>query len=668
MIIKILLKNITVFGLLFMLSICVCRGQCDYEQWTEEYPVVSNYVIHVELDHVAKKAVGRQQLTWKNTSEDTLYEIPFYMYLNAFKNMQSTYLKGSGGEVFGQKLKNKSKEMWGWIEMNQIIDGDGNDLTSNQKYIQLDDGNVMDQSVCLLTLLNPISPGDEIVLDIQFESKLPYIISRAGYSKNDYFFFNHWYPQPGVYEKNKTGQWGWNCHQFFRSTEFYADFGHYEFNLTLADQFVVGASGCQISQKQNDNGTKTYQYIAKNVIDFAWIAYPLFEEYHDRYKHVDIKALIPEEHCMMAPRYLEAVKYALEYLEEHVGPYPYPSITICDPPMHGLRSGLMEYPMLITCGSFYHFPKGIRTIESLVIHEFTHMYFMATLASNEKEEAWLDEGFVTFYEDKIMDHYYGEQQSLFDFCGYTSGNAENTRLEYTTMRNPSEGAIARPGWEIEGEYKGLIYAKTATMLRTFEGLIGNEVFEKIIKSYFHKWKFRHPKEHDFRAVANAVIQQELGDTYGDNMDWFFDPCLHGVEVVDYYVKDLTFGNVENKQGVFGDGNDKVYSCVESEDFFSFCTIANKGNLEIPVELLIRFENQSDTSMVWDGKGREQRFRFENRRIQSVEIDPNNKVPLDLNILNNSLIIQAENTSTKLSIFNRTNRILQNILEITASIF
>ncbi|MBK6818059.1 MAG: hypothetical protein IPG85_00005 [Bacteroidetes bacterium] len=52
----------------------------------------------------------------------------------------------------------------------------------------------------------------------------------------------------------------------------------------------------------------------------------------------------------------------------------------------GLKSGLMEYPTLITTGSVYGMPNNIRTTESLVVHEFIHQYFMAVVANNEKEE------------------------------------------------------------------------------------------------------------------------------------------------------------------------------------------------------------------------------------------------------------------------------------------
>ena len=52
--------------------------------------------------------------------------------------------------------------------------------------------------------------------------------------------------------------------------------------------------------------------------------------------------------------------------------------------------------------------------EMYTIHEFGHAYFMGILASNEFEEPWLDEGVNSFWEERILDHYYGPDAGLFN--------------------------------------------------------------------------------------------------------------------------------------------------------------------------------------------------------------------------------------------------------------
>ncbi len=128
----------------------------DYN--TEQSPKIANYSIDVYLDHIAKTADCSQALTWKNSSPDTIRSLRFYMYMNAFKNMKSSYLRDSKGKVFGQDISNRSEEEWGNITITKIKDASGNDLTDLQQYIHLDDDNENDQSVLEITLAEWILP------------------------------------------------------------------------------------------------------------------------------------------------------------------------------------------------------------------------------------------------------------------------------------------------------------------------------------------------------------------------------------------------------------------------------------------------------------------------------------------------------------------------------
>ena len=73
---------------------------------------------------------------------------------------------------------------------------------------------------------------------------------------------------------------------------------------------------------------------------------------------------------------------------------------------------------MITAGTFWMLPDGIRLPEMVTIHEFGHNYWYGIVGRNEFEEAWLDEGINTYSEIKIMEKYYGQEGgSAVDFIG-----------------------------------------------------------------------------------------------------------------------------------------------------------------------------------------------------------------------------------------------------------
>ncbi|HND89038.1 MAG TPA: M1 family aminopeptidase, partial [Saprospiraceae bacterium] len=438
----------------------------------------------------------------------------------------------------------------------------------------------------------------------------------------------------------------WARFPFHGNSEFYADFGVYDVHLTVPDHFALGASGCLVGEQRNTDGTVTRHYRAEDVIDFAWSVYPRFQVHEDRWRQVQIRLLSPPEHSAMVPRYLHALKFAFEYMDSHIGPYPYSTLTVVDPPFHGLHSGLMEYPTLITVGTFAGMPSGIRTSESLIVHEFVHQYFMGMVASNEKEEPWLDEGFVTYFEDRIIDAAYGEKQSLIQFMGYRMDNRELTRTEYTAMRNPREGTIARPGWEFsENNYKGLVYSKTATALRTVEALIGPGKMDSVLSAYFHAWRFRHPRGEDFMACLRRGLTTLPDTAFAGHVYRLFEQSVYQALVLDYSVTRISNESLPARQGYFG-GTPAEFQYADgrlgTRPTRSEVQVERNGDWVFPVTLLVVFEDGSSDTLRWSGEEGEKVFVFENRPpVRWATVDPQRHLFLDVDINNNSLTLQPD---------------------------
>jgi hypothetical protein len=324
----------------------------------------------------------------------------------------------------------------------------------------------------------------------------------------------------------------------------------------------------------------------------------------------------------------------MAYMDSCVGSYPFPTLTVVDPPLKALEAGGMEYPTLITAGDIPLPGIPARIIEGVTIHEFVHNYFQGMVASNEGEEAWLDEGFTQYYEERIAESTYGHRTSLLDWLGIRIGSWEISRGAYTGARNRSVASIATPGWKFEfGGYGMLSYDKAMVMLRTLEGLTGRPVMDSIMRTYFQRWRFRHPSGTDFIAVVNEVVPRHHRVRLGADMNWFFDQFLYGTGICDYAVTGLSNTQTRTPGGRLPDG----YNTADSaEGLLSTVTVSRLGEITLPVEVSVLFEDGTEIREWWDGKQRNIRYNYSTgvRAVRAC-VDPEGNIPADVNTINNS---------------------------------
>jgi hypothetical protein len=613
---------------------------------------ITEYDMKVNLDTESKKIKGDIKLKWKNPSQDTVSDLQFHMYLNAFKNDKSTMM--TEGAPFLTDEKDR-----GWVEIESMQDQEGNELTPNMHYFQPDqetgyryltlpqekplkpDDPEKDQTVLRVPLEKPVLPGDSIEVRISFTSKLPALTRRTGYAE-DYYFVAQWFPKLAVYEPQGmrgAEKGGWNAHEFHRNSEFYSNHSLYKVDITLPKDFVIGSGGVELNKHENGDGTATHSIRAEDIVDFAWTASRDYLAFEDQWEHVSIKFLCHPEHAYQAERHIRAVKYALQYLNDHVGPYPWPHVTFIGPPAKGSAANGMEYTTIFTAGTIWGLPEGIRLPELVTVHEFGHSYFMGMLATNEFEEPWMDEGMNTYWENRIMDYAYGKKTSVFNLPFLNAGDVEFARLQYVMYPNPKIADSYRPAWEFpHGSYGTLIYQKTATWLNMLERMIGQETIDEIFQRYYNRWAFKHPGTQDFIDIVNEVVTEIHGDKFGESMDWYFDQFLKSDKMMDYAVVGVTVRKMKEKGGVFGDFENKEFREPDDiEDMYrSIVRMERMEEAIAPVEILVHFDNGEEVMEYWDGRERSHDLVYERpEKVVWAQIDPDMKMLMDSNILNNS---------------------------------
>jgi hypothetical protein len=594
---------------------------------------MSQRVVHYEIDakyDAAKHTVDATEvLTYHNVTGQALDHFPFHLYQNAFQP-KSTWVREAKIEGSRDIAYDKwDEKKYGSEDIKNLeVVGQG-DLTGQMQYIASDDGNKDDKTVVDLHLPKPIPSGAYVQFRIAFQTKFPETQARSGW-KRDFVLGGQWFPKVGVWWHG-----AWNCHQYHATTEFFADFGVYDVKLTVPQDEVVGASGVLVEEKNNPDNTKTVTYHGDDIHDFAWTASPRYKVRESVYQAqmgpIKLRFMMQPAHWNQAERHERITRQTLDHFESWYGPYPYKTLTVVDPEPDSAAGG-MEYPTFITGDSSWFMPSGVYLPELVVEHEFGHQYWYGMVATNEFEDAWMDEGINSYTEVKVLDSILGKNTSILNIAGITLSEREAQRLGYLTAADLD--AMAQKAYEYYSfsSYGGITYGKTASALLTLEGIVGEDTMAKVMRAYFMKYRFTHPTKEDFLKTIEEVS--------GRDLRWYFSQAVYGSQVMDYEVLKIDSFPVHwyepNK-----DRNAKGTAKGDTV-FQSYVSLHRKQDFVMPLEVEIKFDNGEKIREHWDGQSRWTRFSYQKRaRVVSAEIDPDHTVQLDSNNFNNSYTVKPD---------------------------
>jgi hypothetical protein len=594
---------------------------------------VVHYEINAKYDAVKHTVDATEVLTYHNLTGQALDHFPFHLYQNAFQP-NSTFVREA--KVAGNRDTGYDKwedKEYGSEDIKSLeVVGQG-DLTSQIQFIQPDDGNKDDKTVTDVRLPKPVPPGESVQFKIAFQTKFPETQARSGW-KRDFVLGGQWFPKVGVWWHG-----AWNCHQYHATTEFFADFGVYDVKLTVPQYEVVGASGVKVGEVSNPDSTKTLTYHGDDIHDFAWTASPRYKLKEDgvfqgQMGPVSLRIMMQPAHWSQVERHEKILKESLDRFERWYGPYPYKTLTLVDPEPDSAAGG-MEYPTFITGDSSWFMPEGLKLPEVVVEHEFGHQYWYGMVATNEFEDAWMDEGINSYTEVKVLDSILGSRTSVLDLAGATMGEREEQRLGYLSGADVDPIAQKAYDYYSYNTYGGITYGKTASVLLTLEGIVGEDVMQKAMRAYFMKYRFTHPTKEDFLKTIEEVS--------GKDLRWYFNQAIYGSPVLDYKVSKIESfpvnwfeeekKNAEKKNAGKKDDKNTVYR--------SYVWLQRKEDFVMPVEVEIKFDNGEKVREHWDGVSRWTKFSYEKKaKVESAEIDPDHKIHLDRNDFNNGYTVEA----------------------------
>ena len=412
----------------------------------------------------------------------------------------------------------------------------------------------------------PLLPGEQTTFNMAWNSQVPKQIRRSGYGNKEgvEFTMTQWYPKLAEYDKN-----GWHPDQYV-GREFYGIWGDFDVTIHAHRDYVLGGTGYlqnadatgfgyegfeRVRVKKNKK--RVWRFKADRVHDFAFAADPDFV--HDQLQiengplvHLfyDPATANVKNWKRLQEGYLQGY---FDFMSTNFGKYPYRQFSI----IQGGDGG-MEYPMITLI-------TGNRSLPSLVgvtVHEMSHSWFQAVVATNEALYEWMDEGFTSWIETECMEVIAPREMSknkvggahTYSYSGYInqalSGNEEalSTHADHYTT-NRAYGIAA--------------YAKGEVLVEQLGAIIGEETRNRGMKKYFKDWSFKHPGPTDFKRVMER--------TSGIELDWYFDYFVNTTHTIDYSIKS-----------------------VATEKNESTITLEKIGVMPMPQDLMVTFKDGSST--------------------------------------------------------------------------
>jgi hypothetical protein len=463
----------------------------------------------------------------------------------------------------------------------------------------------------------------------------------------DIYEIAQWFPRMAVYDDLR----GWDTAPYLGS-EFYLEYGDIDYKVTVPWDYLVAGSGELVNPEQvltrperdrlaqaaasdttvyirppeevgkpdsrpTRSGTQTWHFRMKNTRDVAFTASPGFVWDAARInlpqgEHALAMSVYPKEGVgpQAWNRSTEYVKSEIERFSDRWFTYPWPVMIN----LGGHGAG-MEYPGIV----FDDMHDSGKDLFWITTHEVGHSWFPMIVGSNERRDAWMDEGFNTFIDVYQSDDFnQGEYAPKRDaeFAPH-GGNPVDEILP--VLADPQAPVILSQADTISEKYRHPIsYFKPAlglVLLR--EQILGPRLFDQAFRKYIAEWAYKHPAPADFFRLMSSEAGEDLG--------WWWRGWYQQNASLDLGIASAGY--------VDGD----VHKGLRLE-------LVNRGQLVMPATLGVAYQDGTRLLVklpveAWY-QGNTARFDLlTDRKVASVTLDPDHVLP-DADRSNNRVTLPA----------------------------
>lgn len=396
--------------------------------------------------------------------------------------------KQAGMQQFRLDLVNQTEKRQGkGMKVDAIMIGN-----QNLVYTHLNDE-------LIILLPKPSAINEELLFTIQYHG-VPFDGLRIGATKfGDRSFFNENWP-------NRTRHWLPTIdHPYDKATS--------EFIVKAPAKYKVVSNGLLLEESYLGNNTKLTHW-KQSVPVSSWLfvlgVAEFAVQYVDQFEGKSIETWVYAKNREAGfYDFKEPTKKVLEFYTNYVGPFAYEKLANIQTPS---VNGGMETSSAIFYGEDLVNGKRDERTRNIVIHEIAHQWFGNAVTETTWDDAWLSEGFATYFTLVFIEKEYGKAE-------FDKGIAKAKKAVFDmSVKMPNFSIISDRTAEKEVVTTGLTYQKGAWILHMLRNLVGDANFQKGIQLYYAKY---------FNANATTdQFREEMEKASGKNLKQFFKQWLY----------------------------------------------------------------------------------------------------------------------------------------------
>ena len=168
---------------------------------------------------------------------------------------------------------------------------------------------------------------------------------------------------------------------------------------------------------------------------------------------------------------------------------------------------------------------GDKSLTNVVAHELAHSWSGNLVTNSNWRDAWLNEGFTSYVENRVMEELYGERRAVMeqvlDMEGLKRAISEAKRPELTHLKLPDD--MEHP----DDAFTLVSYIKGANFLFFLEDRFGRDKFDPFLKAWFNDYAFESVTTEDFISYLHENLHKDNPEalTRAELDAWVYGPGL-----------------------------------------------------------------------------------------------------------------------------------------------